>query len=69
MLVICSRRFNVDERQSSLGCPRERFLAINSGKVSDFLQAYKYAYYTQHIKKLGSAELSLIEKFLHGRIL
>ena len=52
-----------------LGCPRERFLAINSGKAFDFLQAYTNAYYTQHIDKLASAELSLIELFLHGRVL
>ena len=52
-----------------LGCPRERFSAITSGKLSDFLQAYKKAYYTQHIKKLGSSELILIELFLHGRVL
>ena len=35
-----------------LGCPRERFLALTSGTSPDFLQAYKNAYYTQHIKKL-----------------
>ena len=55
-----------------LGCPRDRFLAIISGKLREvvcFLQAYRNAYYTQHIKKLGLFELILIELFLHGRVL
>ena len=72
MGYIKSFRVNIIETEIShpgihVGCPRERFLAINSGKLSAFLQAYLNAYYTQSIKKLGSAELSLIAKFLHGR--
>ena len=38
----------------SLGCPREHFLAMISGNLPEtvwFLQAYKNAYYTQHIKQ------------------
>ena len=49
-----------------IGCPR---LAKNSGKPSDFLQAYKNAYYTQHIKKQEFVRHRLAIKFLHGRVL
>ena len=43
--------------KAQVGYPRELFLAINSVKLWEvvwFLQAYKNAYYTQHIKNLGS---------------
>ena len=35
-----------------VGGPRKRFLAINSGKASDFLQDYNHAYYTKYLKNL-----------------
>ena len=36
-----------------VGCPRERFLAIDSGKAPDFLQAYKILT-THNISKIYS---------------
>ena len=53
---------------TGVGCPRELFLTINSGKPSDFCRLIKIII-THNIKKLGSAEFSLIEKFLHDRVL
>ena len=55
--------------ESCLGCPRERFLVINSGKALDFMQAYTKAYYTQHIKNLELIGVNSAIKFLHGRVL
>ena len=52
-----------------VGCPRERFLALNSGKAPDFLQAYKNAYYTQHIKNLELIGVISAIKILHFNIL
>ena len=52
--------------------PRERFWAINSGYVpprSSFFACWLKFLFRTTYKKLGSAELSLIEKFLHGRVL
>ena len=72
--TICARNQdyeNVTARNFRLGYPRERFSTITSGKLREidcFLHANRNAYFSQHAKKLGSAELSLIEKFLHGRV-
>ena len=52
-----------------LGCPRERFLAINPGKAPDFLQAYPNGHYTQHIKNLEFVGDRSAIKFLHGGVL
>ena len=52
-----------------VGCPRQRFLARNARKASDFLHTYYYAYFTQHIKNLDSIRHHSAIKFLHGRVL
>ena len=66
----CSNKHNLCYiGHSDIGCPRQRFLAINSGNTSDFLQAYYYAYYTQHIKNLEFIWHHSAIKFLHGRVL
>ena len=47
-----------------LGCPRQRFLAINSVGLPDFLQAGYYEVYAQYIKKL-EARLDKLKRFFY----
>ena len=63
------RVFFLTRVNDQVGCPRQRFLAIKSGKASDFLQAYNHTYYTQHIKNLELIGVDSGIKFLHGRVL